>query len=106
MAFRPPFFVSTSRHRGTFPATPEMHENGHEPKRDAEMEAHLVKLEQFADKTSDRLTEFGRGLAVIESNYATRADLADVKTSIIVWVVSAVFLTQWLPILLKRLGAG
>ena len=106
MAFRSPFFVSTSRHRGAIPATPEMHENGHEPKRDAEMEAYRVELKQFAYKTSDRLTEFERGLSVIESNDATRAGLANLKTSLIVWVVSAVFLMQWLPIVLKRLGAG
>lgn len=36
-------------------------------------------------------------LAVIKSNYATKADVANAKFSIILWVVSAVFLAQLLP---------
>jgi hypothetical protein len=112
MAFRSPFFVSTCRTRGGLrPTRLEMHENIDEPQRDADMEARLVKLEQFAEKTSDRLTEIERDLSVIKSNYATKADLvlvkadlANARSSIIVWVVSAVFLAQLLPLFLKRIG--
>jgi hypothetical protein len=47
-------------------------------------------------------------LAMIKANGASKADVADAKTavaeaktSIIIWVVSAIFLAQLLPALLK-----
>jgi hypothetical protein len=43
-------------------------------------------------------------IAVIKSNYATKADVAEAKNSVIMWVVSAIFLAQLLPALLARLG--
>ncbi|WP_346827260.1 hypothetical protein [Serratia inhibens] len=39
-------------------------------------------------------------IAVMKSNYATRADVSDAKFSIIVWVVSAIFIAQLLPIII------
>lgn len=36
-------------------------------------------------------------LAVMKSNYATKADVSEAKFSIIVWVVGAIFLAQLLP---------
>lgn len=36
-------------------------------------------------------------LAVMKSNYATKADVSDAKFSIIVWVVGAIFTAQLLP---------
>lgn len=39
-------------------------------------------------------------LAVIRSNYATKEDVSNAKNSIILWVVSAIFLAQVLPSLL------
>ncbi|EPF3482888.1 hypothetical protein ACSR1M_004719 [Klebsiella pneumoniae] len=36
-------------------------------------------------------------LAVMRSNYATKADVSDAKTSIILWVVGAVVVTQLIP---------
>ncbi len=36
-------------------------------------------------------------VAVIKSNYATKADIAEAKYSIILWVVSAIFIAQLLP---------
>lgn len=43
-------------------------------------------------------------LAVIESNYATKADVSDAKSSIIMCVVSAILLAQILPGILKKFG--
>jgi len=49
-------------------------------------------------------------LAVIKASYATKADLgaikadiSDAKTRIILWVVSAVFMAQLLPLLIRSL---
>ena len=41
-----------------------------------------------------------------DSKFATKADMLDMKNSIIIWVVSAFFLTQLLPGLLKKFGLG
>jgi ABC-type metal ion transport system substrate-binding protein len=43
-------------------------------------------------------------VAVIKSNYATKTDVSDAKNAIIVWVMSAVFIAQLLPVFLKRFG--
>jgi hypothetical protein len=75
------------------------------------MEARIGKLETLADKVVERLGALERDVAVIRSNYATKADIADVraqisdaKNSIIMWVVSAILLAQILPALLKKFG--
>jgi ABC-type metal ion transport system substrate-binding protein len=73
------------------------------------------RLEAIAEKTSERLLALERDVAIIKSNYATKADLAqlraelkvdiaEAKVSIIMWVVTAIFLAQLLPALLKRYG--
>ncbi|MDR5753591.1 MULTISPECIES: hypothetical protein [unclassified Caballeronia] len=43
-------------------------------------------------------------MAVVKSDYATRADVLEAKNSVIVWVVSAVFIAQLLPGFLKKFG--
>jgi ABC-type metal ion transport system substrate-binding protein len=43
-------------------------------------------------------------VAVIKSNYATKADIADAKNAVILWVASAVLFAQLLPFILKRIG--
>jgi outer membrane murein-binding lipoprotein Lpp len=43
-------------------------------------------------------------MAVVKSNYATKADVLEAKNSVIVWVVSAVFIAQLLPGFLKKFG--
>ncbi|MFL6676054.1 MAG: hypothetical protein ACJ8LG_22515 [Massilia sp.] len=58
----------------------------------------------FAD-LNKRVMVVEQDLAVIKSNYATKADVLEAKNSVIMWVISAVFLAQLLPRLLDRLGA-
>ncbi|MBK6853256.1 MAG: hypothetical protein IPG93_17155 [Burkholderiales bacterium] len=68
------------------------------------MQARVAKLESLAEKTGERLNAIERDLAVIKSNYATKADLAEGNNRIIMWVVGAIFLAQLLPAVLKRIG--
>ncbi|HEX4510281.1 MAG TPA: hypothetical protein VH328_09390 [Burkholderiaceae bacterium] len=81
-----------------------MDENAGKPQRDAEMEARVDPMEPFTEKRVDRLTDIERDLSVVKSSYATRADVAEAKASIVLWMVSVVFLAQLLPVLPKRLG--
>ena len=75
-----------------------------EPPYDGGMEPRIAKLEAIAEKTSDRLATLEKDVAVIKSNYATKADVFEAKNSIIMWVVSAILLAQLLPALLKKFG--
>lgn len=90
-----------------FGKDPGMHpnvESGGQPPYDGGMEARIAKLEALAEKTGDRLAALERDVAVIRSNYSTKADVSDAKSSIIMWVVSAILLAQLLPALLKKFG--
>ncbi|MEF9677748.1 hypothetical protein ABRQ00_22610 [Pectobacterium aroidearum] len=44
-------------------------------------------------------------IAVMKSNYATKADVSDAKNSIILWVVGAIILTQVVPAIPKIIEA-
>ena len=72
-------------------------DKGGEPPDDSDMEKRVQKLE-------GTLSAFQIDVAVIKSNYATKADVSDAKNSIIMWVVSAILLAQLLPAILKKFG--
>ena len=78
------------------------------------MEERVAKLEALATKVDERLHAIDIKVGKIETRLdysATKGDVAEAKSSIIIWVVSAVFLAQILPQLpkiidaLKALGA-
>lgn len=84
---------------------------GPRPPDNGDMETRIARLESLAEKTDARLHSIEKDVAVIKSqldgmakHYATKADLLDVKSSIIMWVVSAILLAQLLPALLKKIG--
>lgn len=90
-------------------------DNGGEPPDNHPMEARVSKLELIADRTGERLAAIDTRLAKIETQtdtfkaeafraFATKADVADAKNSIIMWVVSAILLAQLLPAVLKKFG--
>lgn len=56
------------------------------------MEARVAKLE--ADLTAIKID-----VAVIKANGSTKSDVAEAKSSIIMWVVGAIFVAQLLPML-------
>jgi hypothetical protein len=72
-------------------------DNGGGPPDDGKMEARVKALE-------DALAAVKTDVAVIRSNYATKADIAEAKNSVIMWVVSAILLAQLLPAVLKKFG--
>lgn len=66
----------------------------------------VENLETKLDKVVEKLVHVEMDVAVIKSNYATKADTAKLETkieasknSIIMWVVGAIFLAQLLPML-------
>lgn len=65
-------------------------DRGGEPPDDGAMEARVAKLE--ADLTAIKLD-----VAVIKANGATKSDVAEAKSAIIMWVASIVFLAQLVP---------
>lgn len=71
---------------------------------DQGMEQRVEKLEKSVERTAEQLASLEKDIAVIKSNYATKADIAEAKNSIIMWVVSSIFLSQLLPAVLKKLG--
>lgn len=79
-------------------------DKGGEPPDDRGMEKRIEKLE--ADMAALRLD-----VGIIKANGATKSDIAEAKaavseakSTIIMWVVTAIFLAQILPPLLKKFG--
>ena len=61
-------------------------------------------MEAGVEKLEDRLAAIELDLGILKATSATKSDLAEAKTTIILWVVSAVILAQILPGLLKKFG--
>jgi hypothetical protein len=79
-------------------------DRGGGPPYDETMITRVRQLETATDKTTAQMTSLETSMAVIRSNYATKADVSEAKNAIIMWVVSAILLAQILPMLLKKLG--
>lgn len=89
-----------------------------EPPDNGDMDAHITKLEGIAEKTGERLAGIDLNLVKVDSRLdhiektmaemptkdGMKAAISDAKNSIIMWIVSALFLAQLLPALLKKLG--
>lgn len=76
------------------------------------LETRVVKLENAAQEARDRLVRIEARLEHIDAKIShematkdsVKAAISDAKNSIIMWVVSAFFLAQLLPAILKKLG--
>jgi len=66
---------------------------------DSGEERMLSRIRKLEEAMQDVRTD----VAVIKANYATKADVSEAKQSIILWVVSAIFLVQLLPTFISHL---
>lgn len=57
------------------------------------------------DAMGEEIIKMKTELAVIQSSFATKADVSEAKSSIIMWVVSASFFAQLLPVMLQAFKA-
>lgn len=78
------------------------------------LEARVTRLEYAVGKILERLANLARDVAVIKATMATKVDIANLRTELkteileaknatILWVMSAVFLAQALPLIAKWL---
>lgn len=104
---------NTKRHK-IYPEALKFHDNFH-----TGGEVMKARIEQYQDVLQilkDDLQTVKTDVAVIKSNYVSKSDLAveiaavrteisEAKSGIIIWVVSAVFLAQFIPVFIQRFSA-
>ena len=61
-------------------------------------------LERRIEKLESSLAAIELDVGIIKATAATKSDIAEIKTTIILWVVTAIILAQILPGLLKKFG--
>lgn len=61
-------------------------------------------MEHRIEKLESELTAIMIALGILKANSATKTDLAEAKSAIIMWTVGAIFLAQVLRGLLSKLG--
>ena len=66
--------------------------------------ADAGRLEKRIEKLESSLAAIELDVGIIKATAATKPDLAEAKTTIILWVVTAFILAQILPGLLKKFG--
>jgi hypothetical protein len=71
---------------------------------DMELVERVQHLETDMRDVRDRLIRVETKIDDHANLFASKADVANAKNSIIMWVVSAVLLSQLLPSILKKLG--
>jgi hypothetical protein len=89
-------------HKGPWQGAP-LQDDG-EPPDNGNMEGRVKTLEADMRDVRERLIKIEAKLDNLPAIFATKADLSEAKTSIIMWVVGAIFLAQLLPALLKKFG--
>ena len=62
------------------------------------------RMEKRIEKLETEMAAIKLDLGIIKATCATKSDLAEAKSSIILWVVPAVMLAQVLPGLLRKFG--
>lgn len=63
-------------------------DSGGQSEDDGRMDARLTKLESVAEKTQDRLAAIEQDVAVIKSNYATKADISALESTLLKWFIA------------------
>ena len=66
--------------------------------------ADAGRMEKRIDKLESSLAAIELDVGILKATSATKSDLAEAKTTIILWIVTAVILAQILPGLLRKFG--
>jgi hypothetical protein len=70
------------------------------------MDARVIALEKDMKDVRERTIKIEATLESFKSIFASKGDVSEAKTTIILWVVGAVFLAQFIPSILKKFGVG